>query len=202
MKETPIFEEVFSRILGLPGFWLKVLVGGLLSFVPVVNFFAFGYLLRLSQNVRRSGRLALPEWDNWSGLFIDGLKFTVVWVAYWLLPILLAWAMSLVIGMIGLGALSYLLLSLVCLLSPIPFGAALYRYSRRADFKDLLDVPLIIRMSYGALPRLIIPALALAGIFAVAAPLYGVAFFFGFTVLIAHTSLWFRAIEQRRRVAL
>lgn len=202
MKETPIFEEVFSRILGLPGFWLRILIGGLLSFVPVANFFAFGYLLRLSRNVRESGRLTLPDWDDWSGLFMDGLRFTVVWLIYWLLPILLAWALSRLIGMIGLGALSYLLLSLVFLLSPILFSSALYRFSKQLDFKELRDVPLIVRMSYGAFPRLIIPALSVVGVFAVAAPLYGFAFFFSFSVLIAHTTLCFRAIEQRRTIAL
>jgi len=202
MKETPIFEEVFSRMLGLPGFWLKVLVGGLLSFVPVVNIFAFGYLLRLAKGVRRSGRVALPEWDDWPGLFLDGLKFAVVWLAYWLLPLLLAAAIAAMIAVVGLGALSWLLVSVVFLLSPILFSAALYRYLRRSDFKDLLDVVLILRMSYGALPRLIIPALVFAGIVAVALPLYGVALFFGFALLITQTALSFRAIEQRRTVAL
>jgi len=202
MKETPIFEEVFSRMLGLPGFWLKMLVGGLLSFVPVINFFAFGYLLRLSRGVRRTGHLALPDWDDWAGLFLDGVKFAVVWLTYWLLPLLLAGAISAVMGSVGLGALSWLVLSLVFLLAPILFSAALYRYNRRNDLQDLLDVVLIVRMSYGAFPRLIIPALAFAGIFAVAAPLYGFAAFFGFAVLIIYSTLSFRAIEQRRTVVL
>lgn len=202
MKETPIFEEVFSRMLGLPGFWLKVFVGGLLSFVPVVNIFAFGYLLRLCREARRSGRVVLPDWDDWSGLFMDGLKFAVVWLAYWLLPILLAGAISSVIGAVGLKALSWLIFALAFLLAPILFSSALYRFSRRNNLEDLLDVVLIIRMSYGAFPRFIIPALAFVGIFAVAAPLYGFAVFFGFVVLIAHTTLSFRAIEQRRTVAL
>lgn len=202
MKETPIFEEVFSRMLNSSGFWLKVLVGGLLAFVPVVNFFAFGYLQRFSREVRRSGRLSLPDWDGWPELFTDGLRFAVVWLVYWLLPMLLALAISAVVGMLGLRALSYLVVSLVFVLSPILFSAALYRYNRRADFKDLLDLPLIIRMSYGAFSRLILPALTFAGICAVTAPLYGFAFFLGFTVMIAQSSICFRAIEQRRKVAL
>lgn len=197
MKETPIFDEVFLRTLSLPGFWVKVLVGGLLSFIPVINFFAFGYLLRLSHGVWKSGRVGLPEWGDWTVLFMDGLKFAVVWFAYWLLPILLASAISGLFGAIGLGALAYLLFSLSFLLAPILFSSALYRYNMRSDFKDLLDVALILRMSYGAFPWLIIPALAFAGIFAVALPLYGLALFFGFIVLIVYTSLSFRAIEQR-----
>ncbi|WP_158279879.1 DUF4013 domain-containing protein [Coraliomargarita sinensis] len=189
-------------MLGLPGFWLKVLVGGLLSFVPVVNFLAFGYLLRLGKGVRRTGRVALPDWDDWAGLFTDGLKFAVVWLAYWLLPLLLALAFSVLFKAVGLGALAWLLVLVVFLLSPIVFSAALYRYLSRSDFKDLLDVVLIIRMAYGAFHRLIIPALVFTGICAVVLPLYGFAIFFGFVVMIAYTALSFRAMEQRRTVAL
>ncbi len=202
MKETPIFEEVFSRLLGSSGFWLKLLVGGLLAFVPVANFFAFGYLLRFSQRVRRSGQLSLPDWEDWSGLFTDGLKFALVWLAYWLLPVLLALALAALIGWAGLGAFSYLMVSLVVLVSPILFGAALYRYNQRGSVQDLLDFPLIVRMGYAAFSRLMLPALTLAGIFAVAAPLYGFAFFFGFVVMIAQSSLCFRSMEQQRKVSL
>jgi predicted outer membrane lipoprotein len=201
MKETPIFEEVFSRMLGLPGFWVKVLIGGLLSFVPVVNIFAFGYLLRLSSRVRKTGQLVLPEWSDWSGLFKDGLRFAVVWLFYWLLPVLLAAAFASIIGFFGLGALAYLIFSVVFLLAPILFSSALYRYQMRSNLKDLIDVALIIRMTAGSLDRLIIPALVFAGIFAVAAPLYGFAVFFGFGVLVIYTSLSFRIIEQRQTVA-
>jgi hypothetical protein len=202
MKETPIFEEVFSRTLSLPGFWVRVLVGGLLSFVPVVNIFAFGYLYRFSRGVRKSGLVAMPEWTDWKGLFADGLKFAVVWLAYWLLPLFLAAVISVVIGAIGLGALSYLLVSFAFLLSPILFSSALYRYNMHSDFKDLLDVALIVRMTYMEFPRLIIPALAFVGISAIAAPLYGFALFLGFVILIAYTGLTYRLIEKRRSVAL
>lgn len=202
MKETAIFEEVCKRLLATTGFWLKIVVGGVLSFIPVVNILAFGYLMRLSQGVKRTGRVSLPEWEDWSGLFIDGLRFAVVWVSYWLLPLLLALAISSLIGELGLGAFSYLLLSVVFLFSPLLFSAALYRYTRRLDFRDLLDFPLIIRMSIRALPQLIIPAFVFTGIFAVAGPLYGFSFFLAFILVIAQTSLCYLAMEQRRRVAL
>lgn len=198
MKETPIFEEVFTRMLALRGFWVKVLVGGLLSFVPVVNIFAFGYLLRVNKGIRKEGRIALPDWNDWGGLFIDGLKFAVVWLGYWLLPLLLAYGMAALIDMVNLGLVAYMLVSFTFLLAPILFSAALYRYNMRSDFRDLLNVALIIRMGYGVFPRLIIPALAFLGIFALAAPLYGFALFFGFLVLIAYTTLSLRTIEQRR----
>lgn len=202
MKETAIFEELCTRLLATTGFWLKIVVGGLLCFIPVVNILAFGYLMRLSTGVKRTGRVSLPEWEDWSGLFLDGLRFAVVWLAYWLLPLLLALAISSLIGELGLGAFSYLLLSVVFLFSPLLFSAALYRYTRRLDFRDLLDFPLIIRMSLKALPQLIIPAFVFVGIFAVAGPLYGFSFFLAFILVIAQTSICYLAMEQRRKVAL
>ena len=202
MKEKPIFEEVFTQLIRQPDFWLKVLIGGLLSFVPIVNFLAFGYLYRFSLQARRSGQLSLPEWNDWAGLFADGLKFAVVWLAYWLLPLLLALVVSSVIGGLGLGALSWLLLSSVFLISPVLFSSALYRLQMRSDFKDLLDVVLIIRMTYMEFSRFILPAFVFLGICALALPIYGFALFAGFLLLIAHTGLCYRAIEHRKGVSI
>jgi hypothetical protein len=201
MKETPIFEEVFMRLVRQPGFGLKVLIGGLLSFVPVVNIFAFGYLYRFSKLTRKTGQVNLPDWSDWKGLFFDGLRFAVVWVTYWLLPILLALLVSGLLGSFGVGAISYLLLSVVFLLSPVLFSSALYRLQMRSDFKDLLDVSLIVRMTYMELPRFIIPAFVFLGIFALAMPIYGFAVFAGFLMLIAYTGICYRAIEQNQSVA-
>ena len=201
MKERPIFEEVFSQLARQSDFWLKLLIGGLLSFIPVVNFFAFGYLYRFSLKVRRSGQLALPEWSDWPGLFTDGLKFAVVWLTYWLLPLLIASAVSAGLSALGLGALSYLLLSSLLFVSPLLFCSALYRLQMRSDFKDLLDVPLIIRITYHHFPRLMVPALAFLGICALGLPLYGCALFSGFLLLIAHTGLSYRAMQMRKAAA-
>lgn len=201
MKETPIFEEVFMRLIRQPGFGLKLLIGGLLSFVPVLNLFAFGYLYRFSKQTRKTGAVLLPEWSDWKGLFFDGLKFAVVWLAYWLLPILIAAILSKVLRGIGLGAIAYLVFSVIFVLTPVLFSSALYRLQMRSDFKDLLDVVLIVRMSYLEFSRFLIPALTFLGIFSLLAPLYGFAVFFGFMMLIAFTAVCYRAIEQGGRPA-
>lgn len=198
MKETPIFEEVFMRLVRQPGFGLKLLIGGLLSFVPIVNIFAFGYLYRFSRKTRKAGQVSLPEWSDWRALFLDGLRFGVVWLAYWLLPIVL---MSLISGLlysIGLSAIAYLVTSITVLISPILFSSALYRLQMRSDFKDLLDVPLIVRMTYMEMPRFVIPAFVFLGVFVLSVPLYGFAVFFGFLMLIAYTGLCYRSLERGR----
>ena len=201
MKETPIFEEVFNRLIRLPGFWVKVLVGGLLSFVPIVNVFAFGYLYRLSRGVRQSGQPVLPEWRDWQGLFMDGLRFAVVWLAYWLLPILLGLMISWLMTLIFLGALANVFFLTVVLLSSVLFSSALYRYNMRKDFKDLLDVALILRMTWMELPRMIVPAFVFLGLLVLLFPFYGFALFGGFLMLITYTGLRYRSIEQRKTVS-
>jgi hypothetical protein len=198
MKEMPIFEEVFKRMSQMPGFWLKLLIGGLLSFVPIVNVFAFGYLYRLAQSVRRSGQLSLPEWGDWAGLFIDGLKFAVVWAAYWLLPVLLAMGISWVLALISLGALCNVFFLTCVLLATVLFSAALYRYNMREDFKDLLDLSLILRMARLELPHLILPLLVFVGLCVLLMPFYGFSLFSGFLLLITVTSLRYRSLERKQ----
>ena len=135
MKEMPIFEEVFNRLIKLPGFGFKFLIGGLLSFVPIVNIFAFGYLYRLSRAVRKSGQPVLPAWHDWSGLFLDGLRFTVVWLVYWLLPISLASLIALLMPFVYLGALSSIFFLTSVLLSTVLFSSALYRYNMQKNLR-------------------------------------------------------------------
>lgn len=198
MKETPIFEEVFTRLIKLPGFWTKILIGGLLSFVPIVNLFAFGYLYRLSRAVRKTGEPVLPAWQDWQGLFMDGLRFAVVWLAYWLLPIMLAAAVSWVMALVFLGALANAFFLAVVMLSTVLFCAALYRYNMRKDLNDLLDIALILRMTWMELPRMIIPALVFLGLLVLLLPFYGIALFAGFLMLITYSGLHYRHIEQRK----
>ncbi len=201
MKEMPIFEEVLNRLIKLPGFWVKLLIGGLLSFVPIVNLFAFGYLYRLSRAVRKSGQPVLPAWQDWQGLFMDGLRFAVVWLAYWLLPVLLAALIAWLLAIISLGALTNIVFLTSVMLSTVLFSSALYRYNMRKDFKDLLDVALILRMTWMELPRLIVPAFIFLGLFVLLLPFYGFALFGGFLLLITYTSLRYRSIEQKKSVS-
>ena len=201
MKEMPIFEEVFNRLIRLPEFGVKFLIGGLLSFVPIVNIFAFGYLYRLSRAVRKSGQPALPAWNDWSGLFLDGLRFAVVWLVFWLLPILLASLVAWLMPFIYLGVLTSIFFLTSVLLSTLLFSSALYRYNMRRNFKDLLDLLLIFRMTGMEMPRLILPGFVFLGFLVLLQPFYGFAIFGGFLLLITYTSLRFRSLEGNPSVS-
>jgi len=198
MKETPIFEEVFSQMVRLPGIWVKLLIGGLLSFVPIVNLLAFGYLYRVALGLRRSGRVTAPEWRDWQGLFFDGLRFAVVWLAYWLLPLILAGTVAWIFTEISLGALANVFVLTVLLVSNLLFSSALYRFQTRGDFKDLCDVGLIFRMTWLEFPKLIVPSFFILGVLVWLLPLYGLALFAGLFILIVYTGLRFLHIEQKR----
>ena len=201
MKEMPIFEEVANRLIKLPGLGVNFLIGGLLSFVPIVNIFAFGYLYRLSRAVRKSGQPALPAWNDWSGLFLDGLRFAVIWLVFWFLPILLASLIAWLMPFIYLGALTGIFFLTSVLLSTLLFSSALYRYNMRRNFKDLLDLMLIYRMTRMELPRLIVPSFVFLGFLVLLQPFYGFAIFGGFLLLITYTSLRFRSIEGNLSVS-
>jgi len=196
MKEKPIFEEVFAQLINQPNLGRKLLIGSALSFIPILNLFAFGYLYRLAALLRRTGQLRLPEWTDWAGLFADGLKFAVVWLAYWLLPLIVGILIATVFSALGLGALAYIFVASVFLAASVLFCAALYRLQMRSNYRDLLDVMLIVRMSYMKSVEFILPVLVFAGIYAVALPFYGFAFFAGFLLLVTQTSLCYRLLES------
>jgi hypothetical protein len=66
---------------------LLVLAGFVVPIVPGV--FLLGYVLRVMRRAIRGQELALPEWDDWGRMGLDGLRAMVVTLAY-LLPGLVA----------------------------------------------------------------------------------------------------------------
>jgi len=68
----------------------KVLIGGLLCLIPIVNFFAVGYALRALKNVSEGKRPVLPEWDDWGADWVKGLVVSFVAPLIYSLPLLFA----------------------------------------------------------------------------------------------------------------
>ena len=67
--------------------WLKkIVIGGILMLIPIVNFIAMGYYIK---TMRRGidGESDLPEWDDWGNLFVKGLFSVIVVFIYMLIPI-------------------------------------------------------------------------------------------------------------------
>ena len=68
----------------------------------LVSFFESGYLVRIYR-----GGTAPAEFDRWGGMFVDGVKISVVWLI-WILPALILFlaALALAFGMIAGGFVS------------------------------------------------------------------------------------------------
>ena len=79
--------------------WIKkILIGGVVSFIPIVNFAAMGYFIEALRNTAEGRELPLPEWDNFGGKFMKGLMAGIAGFVY-ALPIMLV-----VGGIVGLTA--------------------------------------------------------------------------------------------------
>jgi hypothetical protein len=69
--------------------WIKkILIGGIVGIIPIVNFAAIGYMVQVIRNVRAGQPLPLPEWDNFGQYFMDGLWIFLIFLV-WSIPIIL-----------------------------------------------------------------------------------------------------------------
>jgi len=78
----------FTFVFDDPDWLKKILIGGLITMIPIVNFAAMGYVAELVRTIRDEPNAPLPEWDNFGGYFSDGLKLLVAFIVY-SLPLLL-----------------------------------------------------------------------------------------------------------------
>jgi len=67
----------------------KLLIGGLLNIIPVVNFIPAGYAVRMLRKKAQGGGNDLPEWDDWGGDWVKGALAYFVAPLIYSLPILL-----------------------------------------------------------------------------------------------------------------
>jgi hypothetical protein len=61
----------------------KLLIGILLSIVPIVNFLAIGYMLETARKTMKKDS-SLPEWAGWGDLFVRGLLSIVIEAIYFI----------------------------------------------------------------------------------------------------------------------
>lgn len=71
--------------------WIKkILIGGIVSLVPIVNFAAMGYVVEVIRNVRDGRPTPLPEWDQFGQMWMSGLWLFVIFLVYSIPIIILA----------------------------------------------------------------------------------------------------------------
>lgn len=93
---TYVFED--------PNWLKKVAIGGLLLLIPIFGWLVVGgYWLRIIRRSYEATDVPLPEWDDFGGDFILGLKGFLATLA-WLLPLALVAVVALIIAVIVAGA--------------------------------------------------------------------------------------------------
>jgi len=82
------FGKAFSFTFEDPDWVKKVLLGGVISLVPILNFASTGYSLEVTRRVINNDPHPLPEWDDIGGKLVKGLLYSIIAFVY-ALPILL-----------------------------------------------------------------------------------------------------------------
>lgn len=122
-----------KQLLGFPfrerEWFVKMILGSIVSIVPILNFLCLGYFIRCIQNGWR-GYLCLPDWDNWRELFRDGCMVFLILLAYLVLPI------SLAILMLALPVVGTAFASLIIFIMSIIVPMAIANYAVRQNMRD------------------------------------------------------------------
>ncbi|MCX7838103.1 MAG: DUF4013 domain-containing protein [Anaerolineae bacterium] len=149
----------FTYVFEDPNWIMKVLIGGVVSAIPIVNFAALGYMVTTLKNVADGQPQPLPEWSNFGDHFMKGL-YVFVGALIYVSPIILLYccmfAISAVLPAAGgaagrdaanaLGTLAGLLgLCLSCLIFIVAiavavlFPAALVRFAMSNQLSTFWD---------------------------------------------------------------
>jgi len=126
--------------------WItKILIGGIVLLIPIVNFAVFGYMARVIKNVVDGLDRPLPDWGDFGDHFVRGLMLFLIGVVY-MLPVIF---LGCLVGMGGAlaeesralsNAVGMLALCLNCLaglwgfLVALVMPAATIRYALTGEF--------------------------------------------------------------------
>jgi hypothetical protein len=91
------YGKAFTFVFEDKNWVTKLLIGGILTLIPVVNFVAIGYGLRVLKNVAEGAEEPLPEWSDFADHFVQGVVSSLCGLV-WAIPAIL---LSLVIGFIS-----------------------------------------------------------------------------------------------------
>ncbi len=76
------FGKAFSYVFEDQDWTKKVLLGGVISIVPILNFAAAGYSLEVTQRVINNDPKPMPEWDNIGDKLVKGFLVFVIGFVY------------------------------------------------------------------------------------------------------------------------
>ena len=145
--------------------WLsKLIIGALVSIVPILNFAWAGYLVDLVKNVMNQAVEPLPEWTDFGNKFMKGLYIWVAGLIYALPAICLATIFFTTLGVSlssvtedtantlgsvfsGVGILLTCLIVLYSLVLSFFYPAMIIHFSQKEAFGSLFEIGAIIKVA-------------------------------------------------------
>ncbi len=91
------YAKAFTFVFDDEDWVKKVLIGGIVALIPIVNLIVVGYGLKVLRNVAEGAEKALPEWDDFGDYFVQGLM-SCLGGLIWAIPIIL---LSMLMGLIS-----------------------------------------------------------------------------------------------------
>jgi hypothetical protein len=96
----------------------KVVIGGLVNIIPIINFLAIGYGLTYFGERLAGKEHRLPEWQDWGTLFVIGLKAFLIMLIYMLGVIIVMTLSTFLGGFLG-GILAFILFLVTMFFLPV-----------------------------------------------------------------------------------
>ncbi len=115
--------KAFSFVFDDENWIVKVLIGGVLSLIPIVGpILLYGYGMEVMKNVIRGQSTPLPEWDDWGGKLVKGIMYFVISFVYALPIIILATCFGVLMGVVGSASNSQDTVDIISTLGGLCFG--------------------------------------------------------------------------------
>jgi hypothetical protein len=122
------FGKAFSFQFQDPDWIKKILIGALIMLIPLVGeLVVIGWGFEITKRVIRQDPSPLPDWSNFMGNLVSGLKLFVVYLVY-LLPIILVSACSQSVYLIPSDVMDSNTMATVSMVVMICFGCVAFLY--------------------------------------------------------------------------
>jgi hypothetical protein len=96
------FGKAFSFVFDDENWIVKVLIGGVLSLIPIVGqVLMYGYALEVMKNAMRGQSTPLPEWDEWGDKLVKGIMYMIIGFVYALPIIIVGGCFGVLMGGLG-----------------------------------------------------------------------------------------------------
>ena len=95
----------FTYMMEDPNWIKKVLIGGIVGLIPIVNFAVYGYMLTAMKNIADGQPNPLPEWGEFGAHFMKGL-YAFVGILVYFLPMIVLFCCFFVLNFAGIAGAS------------------------------------------------------------------------------------------------